>query len=329
MTALVFVVAAVFSLAASAFLVSRLERLGERFGAPEAMLGLITALAADAPEISTAVAALARGQRDVGVGVVIGSNVFNLAALLGLSAVVAGRIVLDRKVVVFEGSVALLVAAVAIVTIVGLTAPGVGLALALLVFVPYVIVSGMRPERRLNLPLPAAWRSWLAIAVVEEELELSVAIHPPRGRWQDAVTAATALVVVVGASVAMERAASSLGARYGVASIITGAIILAAVTSLPNAVAAVYLASRGRGAATLAEALNSNTLNTVFGLLVPAVVIGMGGMSRANVIVAAWYGGLTLVALALAHRGQGLGRKTGSAIIALYLVFVVVLSVAR
>ncbi|MHB1818741.1 MAG: ABC transporter permease [Streptosporangiaceae bacterium] len=37
--------------------------------------------------------------------------------------------------------------------------------------------------------------------------------------------------------------------------------MLAAVTSLPNAVAAVYLARRGRGAATLSTALNSNTLN--------------------------------------------------------------------
>jgi Ca2+/Na+ antiporter len=35
----------------------------------------------------------------LGAGVVIGSNIFNLAALLGLGAVVAGRIVLHRKVV--------------------------------------------------------------------------------------------------------------------------------------------------------------------------------------------------------------------------------------
>ena len=51
-----------------------------------------------------------------------------------------------------------------------------------------------------------------------------------------------ALVVVVVASVTMERAASALGQRYAVPQIVTGGLVLAAVTSLPNAVAAVYLA---------------------------------------------------------------------------------------
>ena len=50
--------------------------------------------------------------------------------------------------------------------------------------------------------------------------------------------------------------------------------MLAAVTSLPNAVAAVYLAGRGRGAATLSTALNSNALNVIAGLLLPAAIIG-------------------------------------------------------
>src|ERR1700751_4862434 len=85
---LLFCVGVVVSLAASWLLVSRLERLGERAGFSEAWLGLVAALAADAPEITSAVTALARGQESVGAGVIIGSNVFNLAALLGLAGVV-------------------------------------------------------------------------------------------------------------------------------------------------------------------------------------------------------------------------------------------------
>jgi Ca2+/Na+ antiporter len=106
--------------------------------------------------------------------------------------------------------------------------------------------------------------------------------------------------------------------------IITGAIVLAAVTSLPNAVAAVFLARRGRGAATLSEALNSNTLNVLAGLLIPAVIIShpsLGGSLR----VAAWYGALTLGALALAFAGRGVSRVSGALIIAAYLVFAVTL----
>ena len=55
---------------------------------------------------------MAGRQPRLGAGVVIGSNVFNLAALLGLGAVVAGRIGLHRRVVVLGGVVAMWVAAV-------------------------------------------------------------------------------------------------------------------------------------------------------------------------------------------------------------------------
>jgi len=55
--------------------------------------------------------------------------------------------------------------------------------------------------------------------VTEEEAELEEAIRPGRGRPQDVVVAALALVVVV-ASVPMERAASALGNRFAVPEII-------------------------------------------------------------------------------------------------------------
>src|ERR1700744_2050693 len=94
-----FVLGAAVSLATSWVLVSRLERVGERFGLSEALLGIVAALAADAPEITASISALSQHQRAIGAGVVIGSNVFNLAALLGLGAIVAGFIALHRRVV--------------------------------------------------------------------------------------------------------------------------------------------------------------------------------------------------------------------------------------
>ena len=50
---------------------------------------------------------------------------------------------------------------------------------------------------------------------------------------------------------------------HGVPPIVIGGLVLAAVTSLPNAVAAVYLARRGSGTAVLSTALNSNALNVL------------------------------------------------------------------
>jgi hypothetical protein len=143
----VFVVAAALSLGASAILVVRLERVGARLGLSEALLGLVAALAADTPEVTSAVTALAHGQHDVGTGVVLGSNVFNLAALIGLGAVVAGGIKLHRRVVLFEGTVALWIAALTIAAVTGLITPVAALALALAVLAPYVYVSALHPVR--------------------------------------------------------------------------------------------------------------------------------------------------------------------------------------
>ncbi len=126
-----FLAGALVSLATSWVLVSRLERVGERLGLSEALLGIVAALAADAPEVTAAIAAMVGHEQRLGAGVVIGSNVFNLAALLGLGAVVAGRIRLHRKVVVLGGAVAMCVASVCLAVVLGFLPPGAALALAL------------------------------------------------------------------------------------------------------------------------------------------------------------------------------------------------------
>jgi cation:H+ antiporter len=321
------VVGAALSLAASTILVIRIERLGERLGVTEAMLGLVAALAADAPEITSAATALARGQHAVGVGVVLGSNVFNLAALLGLGAVVAGQIALHRRVVALEGAVGLWMAAVSICALAGLIGPQAGLALVLLVLLPYAWLSALRAPHRTRVRIPPRVRRWLAEALREEEQEEGPALHPAPGRPGDALSALTgivALVTVVIASVAMEHAATSLGTRLAVPGIVTGGIVLAAITSLPNAVTAVYLARRGRGAATLSEAMNSNTLNVAFGLFLPAAIAGLATGGSAA-LVATWYAAMTLAVLALAYLHHGLSRLTGTLVIAAHLTFVTIL----
>jgi cation:H+ antiporter len=315
------------SLTASWLLVSRLERLADRAGFSEAWLGLVAALAADAPEITSAVTALARGQSSVGAGVVIGSNVFNLAALLGLAAVAAGHLVFHRRVVLLTGVPGVWVALCCLLVVTGVLAPAAGLALGAALLVPVTVLLGLSRARLARLPLPRRWLSWLAVAVVEEETELAEAIAPRPGTWRDGLVAAGALIAVVGASTVMELAATSVGQRWAVPGIITGGLVLAVVTSLPNAVSAVYLARRGRGAAVLSTALNSNAINVMAGLLLPASLTGLGPRSGQSVLVAGWYAGLTVLALALAYREHGLRRLPGAVIIAGYLAFTAALLV--
>ena len=322
-----FVIGAMVCLGTSWVFVSKLEMMGERFGYSEASLGLLAALAADTPEITAAVTALLRHERAVGAGVIIGSNVFNLAALLGLGAVVAGRLHLHRKVVVLGGAVAIWMAVVCLITVTRVVDPVGGLVLVLVVLVAYITVLAGRSRVLRRLGLPPSWVTWLSTAVEEEELELVVAIRPAPAQGRDMVLAALALVVVVGSAVAMERGASALGDHGHIPGVIIGGLVLAAVTSLPNAVAAIYLASKGRGAAAFSTALNSNTLNVVAGLVIPATFLGLTRPSGQTVFITAAYCGLTLLTLVLAFADRGLRRSAGWFIVAGYAAFVAILVV--
>jgi cation:H+ antiporter len=318
-----FIVGAIVSLATSWVLVTRLERVGERFGFSEALLGIVAALAADAPEITSSISALSQHQRTIGAGVVIGSNVFNLAALLGVAVLVSGFVALSRKVVILGGFVAMWVALCCILTVTAVLSIIEGLFLAAFVLVSYVVVLGLRRQVLAQLPVPQRWLKWLSSAVDEEELELAAAIRPPRGRPIDALAATVSLIIVVFSSIVMERSGSEVGHHFHLADVVIGGIVLAAVTSLPNAVAAIHLASKGRGTAALSTALNSNNLNVVIGLLIPGAILGLAAPSSAGTLTAASYVALTGLVLTVAFVKRGLSWRSGLLVITGYGIFVV------
>jgi cation:H+ antiporter len=316
---------ALVSLAASWVLVARLERIGARVGLTEALLGMLAALAADGPEITASITALIAGHARIGAGVVIGSNVFNLAALLGLGAIAAGRIALHRRVLAFEGSVAVLIAAICVAVIVAGMPPALGVIACAVLLIPYVAISSDPTRQKW---LPRRWRHWLAEAVAEEESELEGAIDIHPASRADVFVALAALLVVIGASIAMEQTASTFAGRHAIPEIVTGGLVLAAVTSLPNVVSAIFLATRGRGSATLSTALNSNALNVTVGLLLPAAIVGLGARSGQTTLITSWYAAFTIAVLALALIDSGLRRTAGLAIIFGYAAFVISVSLA-
>ena len=151
---------------------------------------------------------------------------------------------------------------------------------------------------------PGGWRR----RSTRRSTELEEAIRPRRGTWRDGAVAAVMLLAVVAASTVMERAATEPGPGISGSrrNIVTRAVVLAVVTSLPKQSRRCTWPGVGRGAAALSTALNSNALNVAAGLLLPATITGLGERSGQDVLVAAWYAGLTVVTLLLAYRGRGL-----------------------
>ncbi|MHB8440079.1 MAG: hypothetical protein ACYDD4_13100 [Acidimicrobiales bacterium] len=322
--AAIFVVAALASLTSSGGLVARVERIGARLGWTEALLGLAAALGANAPEITSASTALARHEHQIGVGVVLGSNVFNVAALLGVGALVSRRLVLHRRVVLLAGTTALWMAIVGVAVATHWVAPAVGLVMGAGVFVPYAALCAQ--WRALgHLSVGRRVLGWIAGAMAEEELELAGALDTRAASGSDVAMAVVAVGIVVASSAVMERAAVTFGTYAHWPSIVIGAVVLAAITSLPNAVAALHLARRARAAALLSEAVNSNNLNILLGLLVPGAIAGVGSATMPGTLTALWAVGLLAGALAWAFARRGLDAVVGAVVVAGYCAFVVAL----
>jgi cation:H+ antiporter len=321
--ALAFVVALAATLGSSELLVWGTSRLGFKLGLAAGLVGLLTALGADSPEIASAMSAIFSGAREVGVGVVLGSNLFNLAALLGLPGVVRGRLPVRRVVTVVDGTVSLLITLLAAGLLIGRLPAAAALIPITIVLAVYVAVLTLRPHRIRRLPLPRRVTRSLSVLAgqIHPATMVERQLRAVKG-WLPVWLIAPALAVIVGGSVVMVTTAVLLGQRWHVPPIISGSVVLAAVTSLPNLYAAVRLGQQGEGATLVSEALNSNTLNLVAGLGLPAVIVATGGLTiGASSSSLVWLLGLTLAALALITVRAGLTRVEGTVIILGYAGF--------
>jgi cation:H+ antiporter len=319
-----FLVSLAVTLAAAQLFARRLDRLGVRFGFPEALIGLLTALAADGPEIASALFALAKGAHDVGIGVLVGSNGFNLAAMIGLSALLAGRVRLPREVLLLEGLVGLLITLIAGALLLRWVSPAAAGAISLLVLIPYLtlVIAGPRLLDRLDD------RSRSPTARLARALHEHPGPERPPDSSEDPTHHLVALIVVdvaliVAGSAGMVETALTLGGDWHVSNAVLGFLILAPLTSIPNAATAVRLGLARRGSALVGETFNSNTINLAIGVILPSLFITLAALSTLGKLQLAWLVAATLPTLILLARRDGMGRAGGAALVVLYFAFVV------
>jgi cation:H+ antiporter len=310
----------VLTLASSELFARGLTRFGTKVRLSEGLIGVFAALGADAPELSSAVIALLAGAGTVGVGVIVGSNLFNLAALLGLPAVVAGGVRIRRGPLLLDAVVGLLVLIVSGAMVAGFLNPFVAAAILVPVVGAYVFVLASEHRRlpRLRALLDSAPHGFVEVAY-------DVGHDRPRAAhqtWTPVVLAPFAVVGVVGGSFLMVHTALAAAPSLHLSPAVLGTIVLAALTSLPNLWVALHFARRDRGTALFSSAMNSNTINLVGGLVVPALLIGTAA-ARGSLVYFTWLLDLTLLAVLAPIPRRRLSRVAGAVIIAIYLVFVV------
>ena len=318
-----FVASITLMLLASAVFARRLDHIGLRLGLPEALLGLLTALAADAPEVSSAIAALVQHEHAVALGVVVGSNAFNLAAMLGVSAVVAGRVRARHETLELEAFVGLWLLAVMLAVVAGGLGATTGGALVAVVAVPYVALLAAGPRIARRLPFNAAESRFVQRSFGEAHRR-APALDSRREAAGALLVLLVALCLIVAGSVGAVQAATDLADAWSVPDALVGVVVLAVLTSLPNAWTGVRFGLQQRGSALMSETLNSNSINIVAGLAVPTALGTLAAFSGLAIFDVAWLIGMTAAALVLFGKRGGGGRGAGAFLIVLYAVFLAV-----
>jgi cation:H+ antiporter len=199
----------------------------------------------------------------------------------------------------------------------GVLPPWLGLLVTVAAGVPYLRWLA-RPggSRRGARPWPWPWREGIAAV--------------PRAAGATAqiarlfVLELPALAIIVLGSVGMVVSAVSLAGRLGVSQQVVGLVVLAILTSLPNAYTAVRLGLAGRASALVSETLNSNTINLLGGIVIPSVVVSLSAADSGSRFDVTALVGLTVVTLVMIGRRDGAGRVAGVGIVAGYLAYIAV-----
>ncbi len=102
------VVSLLIVIKAADLFVDHIVEIGTALGVSQILLGVTAAaIGTSLPEFGSALIASLGGNGDMGVGVVIGSNIWNVAGILGITATVTGLVQADKKSINRDGLMAI------------------------------------------------------------------------------------------------------------------------------------------------------------------------------------------------------------------------------
>jgi cation:H+ antiporter len=237
-----------FLVAGAELLVRGAARLAAGLGVSPLVIGLtVVAYGTSAPELAVSVGATLTGRTDVALGNVVGSNIFNVLLILGISAVVTPLLV-ARKLVRFDVWVMIGVSLLMYVMARDLTISRVEGLLLLLGCVAYT-----------------AWLVWEARSEVggkEHEAE-SNPEGTRRSTLQNLLLILSGLALLVVGSKWLVDGATVLARAFGVSELVIGLTLVAGGTSLPELATSVLASKRGQRDIAVGNVVGSNIFNVL------------------------------------------------------------------
>ena len=266
------------------FFIVSLDRISHQWRLPSDVAGAsLMAMGSSAPELAIALLALFKSggaHSDVGIGTIVGSAVFNILVITGVSAIampaqVTWRVVV-RDVVMYVASIALLLMTFANGRIGLLEASAFLLLYAIYLFLLIqwkaspegVSLSSETPPEH-AAPEPASG----LLHRVHGRLESGIGFLMGDPHGQYIRTFLVSVVCIAAISWVLVDAAVLFAGAIGLPPVIVALTILAAGTSVPDLVASIIVARQGRGEMAIANAVGSNIFDILIGLGLPWMLV--------------------------------------------------------
>ena len=267
----------------------------------------IVAFGTSAPELVVSAAAAFDGHAQLALGNVLGSNIFNIAVVLGLSAVIApvavSGDVLKRDMPIM---------------------PAATLLTVLLAFLDSMI---SRVDGILLLGCFAA-HSYMSYRVARKDqarITQATGWEKPKFKWRNVFLLIGGTAILALGAEGMVRGAVGIAEALGVSKTVIGLTIVAFGTSIPELAASVVAAKHGESDLALGNVLGSNIYNLFLILGTTAVIAPVPSHIGVSSVEFIFFVGLALAVVPMSIIGRTVGRVRGVILFASYVTFVLLL----
>jgi len=280
LVSLVFVSSLIVTLSSSAWFTQQLENISDIFDLSPSLLGLLGALGANIPNYAASIVSILHGQLTIGLGIIIGSNIYNVTIILSISTFALPSlhgIVFKKKEAEDTRTVALYTLAVLLTIFIALWISTFSSGIKtqaqvpLLAVVFLVIINLITLGIFSMLALHALHRIPHAEYTPPEDPVPSTTKKDGRIQRNILVIGKLllSLLIAMGSVIIMVNSGEAFAAKVHMSQVILGLVVLAVATSLPNTVVAFSLARTHRATVCVEEIFSSNSINATLGISLP------------------------------------------------------------
>jgi cation:H+ antiporter len=299
-------------------LVRGASRLAAALGISPLIIGLtVVALGTSSPEFAVSIKSALSGQASIGVGNVVGSNIFNILFILGLSALIVPLSVSQQLVRLDVPLMILISVAVLIFSLDGIFSRIEGLILvtSLATYISFLIFQSCRKS----------------IDPKEDGDKKSSDKENARYGWvKNIAMALFGLALLVLGSGWLVDSAVAFALYLGVSELVVGLTIVAVGTSLPEVVTSVIAAMRGERDIAVGNVVGSNIFN-ILGVLGVASIVAPKGIDVSPAVIGFDIPVMIAVAFAclpIFFTGGVISRKEGALLLGYYVAYTLYLILA-